>query len=287
MVFAPYQWRAEHGYLPPPDSMPVPLYFPPPPPWFFPPPGPGQYAAYPGPPPPPYPGCGPVVAVPPPKSKGVKSELPAPPKVDTVKVDKSIAELKSVAPGESCASTVAHFSEAAKSKASKKSGKEKPTNPAAPPSLPPGVNYLFPPRGEHTILHVFNKSSKKVWEGGYKGQKLAFKMFKVATSFCVKGVVENVLKIEKGKGEGWAVTEVVERGGGEWVKVSCCCGFFVGGRWEEGCDLLTLWWCCRARRLSMILTRRRGRWRRWDGDRRGAGICRLCGWLCTAFDGRD
>lgn len=220
MAFAPYQWRADSGYLPPSDSMPVPLYFPPPPPWFFPPAPTGQYAAYPGPPPPPYPGCGPVVAVPPPapKSKGPKSELPAPPKVD-----KSIAELKSVAPGESCASTVAHFSEAAKSKSSgsKKSGKKKAAaNPAAPPSLPPGVNYLFPPKGEHTILHVFNKSSKKVWEGGYKGQKLAFKMFKVATSFCVKGVVENVLKIEKGKGEGWAVTEVVERGGGEWVKVS-------------------------------------------------------------------
>ena len=40
-------------------------------------------------------------------------------------------------------------------------------NPNAPPSLRPGMNYMFAP--EHTHLHIFNKASR-IWEDKYRGQ---------------------------------------------------------------------------------------------------------------------
>lgn len=76
---------------------------------------------------------------------------------------------------------------------------------------------MFP--REHTMLHVFNKAAP-VWEDKYKGQGLAFKMFKVATSFSVGAVVERVLKKEPKGDEGWCLTEAIEVGDGQWVKGS-------------------------------------------------------------------
>lgn len=53
------------------------------------------------------------------------------------------------------------------------------------PTVLPGVNYMFPRKREHTILHIFNKAAP-VWEEKYQGQAMAFKMFKVTTKFTVK-----------------------------------------------------------------------------------------------------
>ncbi|CAK4026125.1 Hypothetical predicted protein [Lecanosticta acicola] len=213
MNFSPYTWRADDGYLPPPGSMPgpptgyTPIYCP----WYF----PGQqgpaYSYFP--PPPPYPGA-PVAAYPPPPppkpASAKKSDPPAPPKP---KIEKCILELKSVAPGES--------NTGGGSKSAKSSDHNKPNSNACgpPPSLRPGMNYMF--SKEHTMLHIFNKASKGIFEGKYKGLQLPFKIFKVSTSFTVRDVIEKVVgKSGGGEGEckGWAATEVVEVGCGEWFK---------------------------------------------------------------------
>lgn len=75
---------------------------------------------------------------------------------------------------------------------------------------------MFP--AEHTKLHIFNKSSK-VWEDKHAGKSFNFKIFKVATTFTPKMVIENVLKGAADAGR-WAITEVVEKGDGAWAKVS-------------------------------------------------------------------
>lgn len=83
------------------------------------------------------------------------------------------------------------------------------------------------------MLHIFSKAAP-IWEGDkYKGQKLAFKMFKVSTAFTVRNVVERVLRKDVGGCEGWGVTEVVERGDGGWGKVSCSLCASRGGFWGE------------------------------------------------------
>ena len=44
-------------------------------------------------------------------------------------------------------------------------------------------------------------------------------MFKCSVNFTVKMVIENVIHKEGDDCKGWAVTEAVERGAGEWNKV--------------------------------------------------------------------
>lgn len=88
------------------------------------------------------------------------------------------------------------------------------------PTVLPGVNYMFPRKKEHTILHIFSKAAP-VWEEKYQGQAMAFKMFKVTTKFTVKDVIERVLKKEGGEAcGGWGATECHEQGEGCWKKVS-------------------------------------------------------------------
>ncbi|KAF2174015.1 hypothetical protein M409DRAFT_62200 [Zasmidium cellare ATCC 36951] len=88
--------------------------------------------------------------------------------------------------------------------------------PSAPLTLRPGVNYMHAPA--HTFLHIFNKAAP-VWEAKYRTESLAFKIFKVSTQFTVREVVERVLRGKPKEGGGkWAVTEVVEGGGGVWRK---------------------------------------------------------------------
>lgn len=48
----------------------------------------------------------------------------------------------------------------------------------------------------------------------------AFKIFKVSVNFTVKMVIEQTLKKSGDDCEGWAATEAVERGDGQWEKVS-------------------------------------------------------------------
>ncbi|KAF7197479.1 hypothetical protein HII31_01289 [Pseudocercospora fuligena] len=92
-----------------------------------------------------------------------------------------------------------------------------PASDYAPPTLRPGVNYLFAEKSAHTILHIFSKAAP-IWEEKYHGQNLNFKMFKVATSFQVKTIIERILKKAGDDCKGWSVTEVVEGGCGVWRK---------------------------------------------------------------------
>jgi cleavage and polyadenylation specificity factor subunit 2 len=81
------------------------------------------------------------------------------------------------------------------------------------------MNYMFAPT--HTMLHVFNKGAP-IWEDKYKGQGLAFKIFKVSTAFCVGEVIERVMGAKgdeaKEKCKDWQCTEVHEAGDGKWMK---------------------------------------------------------------------
>lgn len=51
----------------------------------------------------------------------------------------------------------------------------------------------------------------------------AFRIYKVSTKMNVDAVIQNVMKdAVKGdfeKCKGWAVTEIIEQGGGKWAKV--------------------------------------------------------------------
>ncbi|EME42018.1 hypothetical protein DOTSEDRAFT_133466 [Dothistroma septosporum NZE10] len=90
-------------------------------------------------------------------------------------------------------------------------------NSYAPPSIRPGVNYLFPDKTQHTMLHVFNKTSKLWTDEKYAKTAQKFKIFKVATHFSVGNIIERVRQ-GKENAAGWAVTEVVEKGSGGWAK---------------------------------------------------------------------
>ncbi|KAK4498348.1 hypothetical protein PRZ48_011006 [Zasmidium cellare] len=184
MNFSPYQWRAGEGYLPPPGSYPMPVC---PQPYVAPfgyyPPGP--FAAYP---------AGPAIAVPPPRPATAPAS--APPKPPTPPEKKKEDRKPSSDDAKTCIHSLA---------------------PSAPLTLRPGVNYMHAP--SHTKLHIFNKAAA-VWEDKYKTETLAFKIFKVSTQFTVREVIERVIKGKPKDDVKWAVTEVVERGGGEWGKGS-------------------------------------------------------------------
>jgi hypothetical protein len=85
-----------------------------------------------------------------------------------------------------------------------------------PPPMRSGTNYMFP--REHTKLHIFHKAAR-VWEDKYKGKKFEFKIFTVSTGFSPAMVIENTLGKKGGGCKGWAVTEVFEKGDGNWAKV--------------------------------------------------------------------
>ncbi|KAK5137153.1 hypothetical protein LTR08_000658 [Meristemomyces frigidus] len=103
-----------------------------------------------------------------------------------------------------------------KKKETKKESPKK--NRFAPPPLLPGTNYMFPT--EHTQLHIFQRAAK-VWEDKYKGVELKVKIFKVDTQSSVKSVIERTLGVtDAEKCKGWAISEVLERGDGQWAKGS-------------------------------------------------------------------
>lgn len=258
MHFAPYQWRAGFGYLPASDSVPMAVtpvfaypcgvpsgyvhqiaYAPP-----------GYLAAQLPPPPPPptlsapkkKPAPTPPTAVKPPKT----TPLPPSPPPSTIAPGDSVSSTKgtkNASPGKKDGASDADADVSGDNKAADASADDKAT-PADPvpaddknnnddsgtalhstasiscPTIRPGVSYMFPRRAEHTLLHIFNKAAP-VWTEKYVNQPLSFKIFKVATGFTVRNVVEKVLK--KAGAEdcaAWAVSEVVERGGGVWAKVS-------------------------------------------------------------------
>ncbi|KXT13581.1 hypothetical protein AC579_8095 [Pseudocercospora musae] len=178
MSFAPYQWRHDQGYLPPPGSVPIPII----PATMSAPHSIHQIAYQAAPPPPPAAYCFPpgqpvLAAAPPPKP---------------------------------CSSAPTHCS-------TKPSDPKPPPSDYAPPSLRPGINYLFP--SSHTILHIFSKAAP-IWHERFHGQNLNFKIFRVATCFTPRNIIERIVTKNKGEGEckGWAVTEVVEAGDGVWRK---------------------------------------------------------------------
>jgi hypothetical protein len=165
------------------------------------------------------------------------------------------------------------------------------------PTLRPGINYLYPEKKEHTMLHIFSKASP-IWEEKYAKCGQGFKMFKVSIAFTVKNVVERVTRKQAGdECKGWAATEVVERGGGGWEKVSgvavlclLCLSFFFGCLsrvfnrslcdWNADDDFSG----SRERRSSMTATRQRDLWRVWVGTRRGVRDFRRSGWLFTSLE---
>ena len=51
------------------------------------------------------------------------------------------------------------------------------------------------------------------------GLDSGFKIFKVSVNFTVKMVIEQTLKKSGDDCKGWAATEAVERGDGQWDKV--------------------------------------------------------------------
>lgn len=195
MNFSPYQWRHSTGYLPNP-SHPTPLCT--------------AYPTYTSPPLPPgyahhlyYPSSGIIAPIhPPPPAQPKKTILPPAKPASTVVTTKPASTVVAAKPASTVVTTTT----------------TKPTtNMSSSPSLRPGENYMFPP--QHTILHIFNKASP-IWEPKYAGQGLAFKMFKVATSFTVGQVIERVIKKDAEGCVGWSVTEVVECGEGVWKKGS-------------------------------------------------------------------
>lgn len=87
------------------------------------------------------------------------------------------------------------------------------------PTIRPGVNYMYPSRSSHTMLHIFNRTTLLWSAPADPATTHAFKIFRVSVLFTVKNVIERVRKDSSGeKCVGWAATEVVEAGNGKWRK---------------------------------------------------------------------
>ena len=56
-----------------------------------------------------------------------------------------------------------------------------------------------------------------------------FKMFKVSVNFTVKMVIQQTINKTGEDCKDWAVTEAVERGDGQWDKVSQCRNCLIMG----------------------------------------------------------
>ncbi|KJX92739.1 hypothetical protein TI39_contig5829g00010 [Zymoseptoria brevis] len=212
MSFAPYAWRAGPGYIPPPGSVPAPIVA-------------SQYWNVPGSAPPgqsaPYwnvPAC-------PPPGRTTYNSPPLPagyahqvfyPNCGAV-ASAEPADRSQILPPAQPGVTVANGCTTWNGTTWTAPITQPAAGSQAPPALAPGVNYMFPPA--HTMLHVFNKGAP-IWEDKYKGQGLAFKIFKVSTQYTVKEVVERVMAAsdDKDKCKDWACTEVVECGDGRWIK---------------------------------------------------------------------
>ncbi|KAK5114543.1 hypothetical protein LTR62_002478 [Meristemomyces frigidus] len=155
MAYPPRAWRAETGYQaiapPPPPTGPGIMFYP----WQQ---QPIQYV--PGPVgvydisqamlgmPPPYPGLSLPPPPPPPRPPPTKEQLKAckPPPKEAKKEDEEKRDKK---------------------EEKKEENQKKPRR--APPSLTPGMNYMFPP--SHTKLHIF-RSSGSIWKSKYAGMDL-------------------------------------------------------------------------------------------------------------------
>ncbi|KAK6430791.1 hypothetical protein LTR95_013049 [Oleoguttula sp. CCFEE 5521] len=90
-----------------------------------------------------------------------------------------------------------------------------PSNTNAPPTIPAGGKYMFPP--QHTKLHIFNKAAK-VWHPKYATQKLKFKIFTASTLLTPAMVIENTTGKSGDDAKEWMMTEVFEQGNGRWAK---------------------------------------------------------------------
>ncbi|THZ21622.1 hypothetical protein D6C89_06520 [Aureobasidium pullulans] len=80
----------------------------------------------------------------------------------------------------------------------------------------PGMKYIYPKHS--TCLHVIPK--QKVWEAPCT-KNFTCKTFQVPTPITVNELVEQLLGREGDKCNGWALTEVQEKGDGEFEKGSC------------------------------------------------------------------
>ena len=83
-----------------------------------------------------------------------------------------------------------------------------------PPGLENGNTYVYAKR--NTNLHVFKET--KVWDADVVVDRFDIKV--AATSMLVGELIERLMDKEGNDCKGWAVTEVAEKGDGEWSKVS-------------------------------------------------------------------
>lgn len=98
-------------------------------------------------------------------------------------------------------------------KEEKPAAKEEKKTPKVPtkPSLKPGASYVY---GKSTVIHLIRDT--KIWEKG-TGFDWTFKRYQIPVSMSVDELIE---AMTEGKGEGMALTEVVELGDGDFSKVS-------------------------------------------------------------------
>ena len=96
-----------------------------------------------------------------------------------------------------------------------KKEKKKKSSSSKPPALKEGTSYVYAKR--NTNLHIFKNT--KIWETDTENSN-RFDIKVVALSFSVSELIERLLDKEGDACKGWTVTEVVEKGDGEWSKVS-------------------------------------------------------------------
>ncbi|EMC95988.1 hypothetical protein BAUCODRAFT_511790 [Baudoinia panamericana UAMH 10762] len=188
---APYQWRAEAGYI---SAAPPPAH------------GMVVLQAVP---------C--LVQVP----QHPIQDIPAPVGISGIftKIEKRAEKKPSPPPGQTAIPPPPPKPEPEPKKASKTDNSKPPSNPRAPPPLIPGTNYMFPM--QTLLLHVFTKAAS-VWKPKYQSEQLHFKIYQVDTQKTVKAMIEYVLDIKKpedcGQCKGWAATEVYEQGDRTFLK---------------------------------------------------------------------
>ncbi|KAH0369921.1 hypothetical protein KCU65_g2985, partial [Aureobasidium melanogenum] len=98
---------------------------------------------------------------------------------------------------------------------SQKAAKIKAVTAPTPPL--PGMQYIYPKH--HTCLHIILRT--KVWECNPVPSNLVAKTFYVPCVMSITELIEQLMGAEGDKCKGWALTEVLEKGDGVFVKGGC------------------------------------------------------------------
>ncbi|KAF1356647.1 hypothetical protein BDV97DRAFT_12862 [Delphinella strobiligena] len=186
-------WRADGGLqpAPPPPPTQITMFFTPPSPFFL--LGNPPAALYPT-----------AIAIIPPPPAGMFFALPrpAPPVVETLVVKEVDVDVE----------IVTKTKTKKKAKPSSKKEKKKKTTTKVN-TRTPGTSYIFPKH--HTSLHVIKDI--RVWEADHDAN-FRYKSFNVGTTKSVGELIEDLVGAEGEEVRGWAVTEVLEKGDGGFVR---------------------------------------------------------------------